>query len=648
VIPLKVEGEIIGVLDIQDRVANRFSEDSVKVFEGMAEQVAFLFENAELLERINTQTEALEGFTEQLRSAAEVASQLGAILDPEQLLNEAVVVLQSRFSLYHVHIYLMNETGDQLIVEAGSGQVGVVLKDRRHSIELSNENSVVAKAAREKDAVIVDDAQTYPNYVANPLLPDTRSELAIPLIAAGHAIGVLDIQDDDAGRFTQADADTFSTLATQLATTLQTARLFAEQKETQGALSEREAQYRTLVDFAPEAIVVLDATSGKFVEVNDNAVNMFGYTREEFTELGFLDISAPIQPGGVTAAEMSAKRIRETLSGEAPTFEWLMRGKDGEVLTEVRLVKLPAADQNLVRGSITDITERKAAEETIIAGDRLKSEFLANMSHELRTPLNSILGYTDVLLEGIDGELDPEIVIDVQAIHENSQNLLHIINDILDLAKIEAGRLMLELSDVNIKAMFEDVKTRAAGLLGDKPVSVNLHIEGAIPSFEADEVRMTQILNNLVSNAVKFTSEGEINLRASHADGWVSFSVQDDGIGISAEDLESIFDEFSQADTSASRAIEGTGLGLTITRRLVQMHGGDMDVTSTIGEGSTFTVRMPVVANVPEGIAVMYSDPSKKGNGAGKDEKSAKKVTGMLQEAIVTRKAEEANEKKGK
>jgi signal transduction histidine kinase len=144
---------------------------------------------------------------------------------------------------------------------------------------------------------------------------------------------------------------------------------------------------------------------------------------------------------------------------------------------------------------------------------------------------------------------------------------------------------------------------------------------------------MTQILNNLVSNAVKFTSEGEINLHASHSDGFVHFAVKDDGAGISQEDLESIFDEFSQADSSSSRAVEGTGLGLTITRRLVQMHGGSMDVTSTVGAGSTFTVRLPVVASVPDGISVKYSDPSRKGNGS--DVKSAKKVTGMLKAAIA-------------
>ncbi|MEK6214384.1 MAG: GAF domain-containing protein, partial [Vibrio fluvialis] len=476
VVPLRVEGQIIGVMDIQDRVAGRFTEDSVGVFETMAEQVAFLFENAELLAQITEQTDALESFTDQLRSAAEVAGQLGAILDPEQLLNEAVVVLQSRFDLYHVHIYLMNATKDSLEVQAGSGQVGVVLKDRKHSIDAANISSVVAQAARESASVIVEDSQTHEGYVANPLLPDTRSELAVPMVAGGEVVGVLDIQDATAGRFTQADADTFATLATQLATTLQTARLFAEQQATQSALSDREAQYRTLVDFAPESIVVLDATTGRFAEVNDNAISMFGHDREEFSSLGFLDISTPIQPGGVTAAEMSARRIRETLSGEAPIFEWLMKTPKGDVLTEVRLVKLPAADQNLVRGSITDITERKAAEETIIEGDRLKSEFLANMSHELRTPLNSIIGYTDVLLQGIDGELDPEIIADVEAIHDNGQNLLTIINDILDLAKIEAGRLTLELSRVDIVGMMEQVRKRAEGLLLNKPVRVEVDI----------------------------------------------------------------------------------------------------------------------------------------------------------------------------
>ncbi|MBW8012137.1 MAG: GAF domain-containing protein [Chloroflexi bacterium] len=638
VVPLKLEDEIIGSLDIQDRVANRFTDQSIPVFETMSEQVAFLFSNNELLEQVAHQTEALEKFAEQLRSAASVATQLGAILNPEQLLNEAVVIMQSRFGLYHVHIYLMNEEETDLMVEAGSGQVGVVLKERQHSISLDNETSVVAKAARDLTPVIVEDSETFVGYVANPLLPDTRSELSVPLVAAGKVLGVLDIQDENPNRFSQEDADTFSTLGGQIATTLQTARVFAEQIATQEELKEREAQFRTLVDYAPEAIVVLDVDAGLFVEINDNAVEMFGYSKEQFEKLSFPDISTQNQPDGKPSIDAIWNYVQTTTAGGAPIFDWLHRKANGETFTaEIRLVRLPAAGRNLVRGSITDITERKAAEETIIQGDRLKSEFLANMSHELRTPLNSIIGYTDVLLMGIDGELDEEKLIDVQAIQENGNHLLSIINDILDLAKIEAGRMSLELSKIDIKKLLEDVVKNNAGLLVNKSVEMVIDAQDDIPEILADHMRLSQVMNNLVSNAAKFTDEGTITLGAFRDNGYVRLEVADTGHGIYEQDLEGIFEEFTQADSSSTRTAEGTGLGLTITRRLVQMHGGTISATSEREKGSTFTVTLPVQAKVPKNIVVsekkedsfIGSIPRRKGSGG-----LIKKVTDTLKAKV--------------
>jgi signal transduction histidine kinase len=244
------------------------------------------------------------------------------------------------------------------------------------------------------------------------------------------------------------------------------------------------------------------------------------------------------------------------------------------------------------------MTERKAAQDTIVQGDRLKSEFLANMSHELRTPLNSIIGYTDVLLMGLDGELDEEVHTDLEAIHENSQHLLRLINDILDLAKIEAGRMSLDVSEVDIPHLLEDVSTANAGLLVNKEVEMVVEADPGLPTLTGDESRLKQVITNLVSNAVKFTEKGKITLRALKEANNMVLQVADTGIGIAKDDLDAIFEEFTQADTSASRAHEGTGLGLTITRRLVQMHGGTITVESEPGKGSTFSVTIPLDAKI--------------------------------------------------
>jgi signal transduction histidine kinase len=262
--------------------------------------------------------------------------------------------------------------------------------------------------------------------------------------------------------------------------------------------------------------------------------------------------------------------------------------------------------------------ETQRAAERLREVDRLKSEFLANMSHELRTPLNSILGYTEVLLMGIDGEVDPETLTDVQAIYDNGQHLLHLISDILDLAKIEAGRLSLNMEEVEIKPLIDEVNTSTAGLLlkQQKPVELRIEVAKELPNIRADRLRLNQILNNLVGNAVKFTEEGHITLRAFSEDGWVCLEVEDTGIGIKEADLEHIFEQFRQADGSFKRRAEGTGLGLAITRYLVQMHGGTIDVRSQVGQGSTFTVRLPAEQPVAEATA---------GSGNGKAQKETRR-----------------------
>jgi signal transduction histidine kinase len=221
------------------------------------------------------------------------------------------------------------------------------------------------------------------------------------------------------------------------------------------------------------------------------------------------------------------------------------------------------------------------------------------MSHELRTPLNSIIGYTEIMLMGLDSDLDPEMLEDVQAIYDNGQHLLRIINDVLDLAKIEAGRLELNTEQVPVEVLIDAASSSVTGLLvnKEKPVEFNVEIEDDLPTIQGDQVRLNQVINNLASNAVKFTDEGHITMRAFRDDGWICLEVEDTGIGIAEEDLTKIFERFQQVDGSNARKQEGTGLGLAITRHLVQMHGGTIKVKSKLGKGATFTVRLPVVEN---------------------------------------------------
>ena len=225
--------------------------------------------------------------------------------------------------------------------------------------------------------------------------------------------------------------------------------------------------------------------------------------------------------------------------------------------------------------------------------DKLKSQFLANMSHELRTPLNSIIGFSRVILKGIDGPVTDLQEQDLTAIYNSGQHLLGLINDILDLSKIEAGKMELTFDEVDITKLIKSVMSTVGGLIKDKPVRLVEDIAEDLPIVKADSMRIRQVLINLFSNAAKFTDEGAITVRAMRQGNYVRIGVTDSGPGISQEDQEKLFKAFSQVDASATRATGGTGLGLSICRELVTMHEGIIDVESEVGKGSTFFFTLP-------------------------------------------------------
>ena len=228
------------------------------------------------------------------------------------------------------------------------------------------------------------------------------------------------------------------------------------------------------------------------------------------------------------------------------------------------------------------------------AASQHKSEFLANMSHELRTPLNAIIGFSEVLSERMFGELNEKQEEYSKDIHASGQHLLSLINDILDLSKIEAGRMELELSDFHLPTALDSALTLVRERAGRRSISLQLNVDERLGQIQADERKVRQVVLNLLSNAIKFTPEGgHIEVRATPQDGLVEVSVSDTGVGIAPEDQEAVFEEFRQVG-SADKKVEGTGLGLTLCRKFVELHGGRIWVKSQLGVGSTFTFAIPV------------------------------------------------------
>ena len=264
---------------------------------------------------------------------------------------------------------------------------------------------------------------------------------------------------------------------------------------------------------------------------------------------------------------------------------------------------------------LTSNEELSQANDRVMEADRLKSEFLANMSHELRTPLNSVIALSGILLARMDGDLTEEQEKQVKIIKKSGKNLLELINDILDLSKIESGKMEISLEEFYIEDVVNDDRAMVTPLASEKEINISFIKNEEIPLIRSDRNKIKQILLNLLSNAVKFTpTGGSITIDATGRDGRVELRVTDTGIGIAKENLDKIFDEFRQVDGSSTREYGGTGLGLAITRRLVKLLGGEIRVESEIGKGSTFTIDIPVTLDGIEPLTVAASriDPGRK------------------------------------
>ena len=285
---------------------------------------------------------------------------------------------------------------------------------------------------------------------------------------------------------------------------------------------------------------------------------------------------------------------------------------DDQALVEAVAQQLGSALQDMRSYQLT-----QQALEEMREADHLKSQFLANMSHELRTPLNSIIGFSRVILKGIDGPITDTQREDLNAIYNAGQHLLGLISDMLDISRIEAGKLDLTFGDVDLGEIINGVMTTAIGLVKDKPIELVTDVPEDFPTIRADSIRIRQVLLNLVSNASKFTEEGQIAVSARHIKKGerdeVLIAVADTGIGIAPENLEKLFEPFSQVDPSPTRKSGGTGLGLSIARHLVELHGGRIWVESTLDEGSTFAFALPIEPPAVDGGTNLDEDGTDSG-----------------------------------
>jgi PAS domain S-box-containing protein len=508
------------------------------------------------------------------------------------------------------------------------------------------EGTAVDWVLTQKQPRLVSDLATEHAFTDEAFIAKTgvRANLLLPLVAGGEAVGAFFLDSLTPGAYTERDIELLEPVAQQLALAIENTRLFEEQQDRAKELAQA-MESMTLLQEVGQAVnstldlqAVLTTIVSHAVQLSGadaGTIDEYDDQHEQFTLRATHGMDEPLMAalrsdpvrlgeGAVGKAAVAREPVQfpdiESASYE-PRLRSLMtqagyrailvvpllregrivgglavcRKSPGEFSPRIVELLKTFADQSVLaieNARLFREIEEKGRQLEIAS--RHKSQFLANMSHELRTPLNAILGYTELILDEIYGTV-PEKIRDVlKRLDKNGRHLLELINEVLDLSKIEAGSLTLDLSEYSIHELVQAAVTALEGLATEKRLTLRLDVPADLPAGKGDARRITEVLLNLIGNAIKFTEAGGVRVGVSLSDGAFLISVADTGPGIAEADQQRIFEAFQQADSSNTRKQGGTGLGLAITRRIVGMHGGRIWVESTPGEGATFRFTLPV------------------------------------------------------
>jgi PAS domain S-box-containing protein len=388
----------------------------------------------------------------------------------------------------------------------------------------------------------------------------------------------------NAGVFTDAAGQSLGILAG--------ARDITEQRELETQLRNQQFYTRSLIESNIDALMTTDPL-GIISDVNQQMESLTGFTRDELIGTPFKNY--------FTNPKQAEEGIKQVLrEGNVTNYELTARSKSG-VETVVSYNATIFNDRNGrlegVFAAARDVTERKRFEETLQEANRMKSEFLANMSHELRTPLNGIIGFSEFLMDEKAGGLNGKQKEYLTDVYNSGKHLLQLINDVLDLAKVEAGKMEIIPEPFLVKSAVDEVRSVVSSMAKKKQISIKTSISADIETLTLDQSKFKQVLYNLLSNAVKFTNEGgkvEVSV-SGNGNQEVILRVKDTGTGMKQESLNKLFTPFEQLDSSVARKHQGTGLGLALTKKFVELHNGTIDVDSEEGVGSTFTVKFPPI-----------------------------------------------------
>jgi len=643
-VPLISKDKVTGVLMVDSHHPNTYDEGAARLAFAFAHQVALAIENSRLYEQTRVQLR-------EVTLLHNIAAALSSTLDAGQILPYVARSLCEILNGTSVEIYSLDEEADTITVVAGYAASEATEEEQRSDLgrtyALADLPTTAEALAHHRPLQMrVDDPEANPRERARLEAHGAQATLLLPMVARGRILGLAQVWESlGARRFTGGEIATGQTLIHQATIAMENARLF---EETQRRVRElqllhdvglaavsgvrleetMQAAAEALATELPDtcvALMLLEPESGA-LRIEANA----GYPADAVKRLHLQSgegitgwVAQHGQPVLVSDVRLDPRYVEVTPDTRSELCVPLIAGSrvigvlnvespQPNTFTEDDLRLLSTLASNLamfierarlfeeVEAARVELQQRaEALEEANVRLQelgRLKDQFLANMSHELRTPLNSIIGFSEVLLDGLVGEMLAEQKECVQDISASGLHLLALINDVLDLSKIEAGRMTLEPTAFDVVELLADVQTTIMPLTEKKSQVLTVELADGLPPLIADRIRIRQILLNLLSNANKFTpTKGHVTLSCRLADpATMLFSVVDTGIGIKSEHQEIIFEEFRQVDGSLAREITGTGLGLTISKRLVEMHGGRLWVESEYGHSATFSFLLPL------------------------------------------------------
>jgi signal transduction histidine kinase/putative methionine-R-sulfoxide reductase with GAF domain len=636
-VPLLRGDVAIGVITVARDTVRPFTDRQIELVETFADQAVIAIENTRLFEEVQARTRDLQASLEYQTATAEVLSVISR--SPSQVQPVLDIIAETAGRLCQAeNAAIWRFTGDAFQLAAHTTNSAAFAKYLAENPLPTGSGSLAGRVVLDRRTIHLPDVLADPVLSTRPqfLRSKTRSALGVPLLRDGVPKGVIILTRQTVLPFTEKQIELVTTFADQAVIALDNARLFQEVQARNRDLTAL-GEVGRAVSSTLDLKVVLKTIVDRAVELSaTHAGSLFYYRKENGTfELGEttglddemvarlrkLEISAsesglseainkrqplqipdliqlPSDPlrDAVVEAGFRASLIVPLLSSESPLGTLILRRRQaGEFPEAVVSLMQSFADQSAIALENARLFEEIAQKgrELEIASQH-KSQFIANMSHELRTPLAAILGYAELIQEGFYEPQGPKSLDALTRIRSNGKHLLGLINTVLDIAKIESGQFSLNLGEYTMENVAETVRAATEALAETKKLGLKTEVAKSLPIGMGDEQRLTQVLLNLVGNAIKFTDKGEVRISAIAVNSQFAVSVSDTGPGIPLEEQKRIFEQFHQIDSSNTKAKGGTGLGLAIAKQIVEMHGGRIWVESIVGKSSTFRLELPV------------------------------------------------------